>query len=153
MKHSNLWNCAGLVAMALIAGGCASKMAAPQAVEESAISSQPAQPQLDTARTAGAVTPAAVASEKAPGFVVHIDPITGEFLPGPPAGAVTPPKAAETAKVPPPQFFEVPSPVPGGGVMIDLQGHFRTPLVATIDADGKVTLKHETTMPADAVKK
>ena len=37
--------------------------------------------------------------------------------------------------------------------MIDLKGHFRTPLVATIDADGKVTLKHESGAPAGAEKK
>lgn len=153
MKHSNLWNGASLVAMAIIAGGCAAKMAAPKAVEEPLINSQHAEPQLDRARAAGAVTTAAVASENAPGFVVHIDPITGEILPGLPAGAVTPPKAAETAKVPAPQFFAVPSSVPGGGVMIDLQGHFRTPLVATIDADGKMTLKHASPAATDAVKK
>ena len=37
--------------------------------------------------------------------------------------------------------------------MIDLKGHFRTPLAATIDADGKVTLKHESGEPAGAEKK
>jgi len=148
MKQSNFWNGASLVAMAIFASGCAAKMAAPKAVEAPSIHSQHAQPQLDTARTAGAM-----ASENAPGFVVHINPITGEIPPGPPAGALTPPQAAETAKVPAPQFFTVPSAVPGGGVMVDLQGHFLTPLVATIDADGKVTLKHETTMPAGTAKK
>ena len=153
MKHSNLWNGASLVALAIIAGGCAAKMAALKAVKEPSINSRHAQPQLDSARTASAMTPAAVARENAPGFVVHIDPITGEILPGPSAGALTPPKAAETAKMPAPQFFAAPSSVPGGGVVIDLQGHFRTPLVATIDADGKMTLKHETPIPADAVKK
>ena len=33
--------------------------------------------------------------------------------------------------------------------MIDLKGQFQTPLVATINADGKVTLKHEPTLPAE----
>lgn len=153
MKQSNLWNGAGLVALAIFAGGCAGKMAAPQAGAEPAINSQHAQPQLDAARAAGAVTPSAVTRENARGFVVHIDPITGEILPGVPAGGVTPPNAAAAAKVPVPQFFEVPSSVLGGGVMVDLQGHFLTPLVATIDADGKVTLKHETPAAADTVKK
>jgi hypothetical protein len=80
-----------------------------------------------------------------PGIIVYIDPVTGEFLPSPAPGVTTPADAA--AKVSSPQFFEIPSPVPGGGNMIDLKSQFRTPLVATIDADGKVTMKHESAGP------
>ena len=39
-------------------------------------------------------------------------------------------------------WCEVPSSVPGGGVKVDLQGRFQSPLVGTIDADGKVKMQH-----------
>lgn len=147
MNQSTPLNGAGLVALAILAGGCAGKMAAPRTVAEPTISSHNLPPQLDSARTAGVAS-----SENAPGFVVNIDPVTGEILRGPPASALTPPNAAAAANTPAPEFFEVPSSVPGGGVKVKLQDQFLTPLVATIGADGDVTLKHETTMPADTAK-
>jgi len=33
--------------------------------------------------------------------------------------------------------------VPGGGTMIDLQGHFQSPLTATIDSNGKSKIEHQ----------
>jgi hypothetical protein len=154
MRQTRLWRDAGLLTLAVfIAGGCVTNMPAPRGVGEPAISSQNEQPQLDMSRIADPVEPAAVASEKAAGIVVHIDPNTGEFLPEPSAAGVAQPPAAAAAKALLPELYEVASPTPGGGVMIDLKGHFRTPLVATIDADGKVTLKHESGAPAGAEKK
>lgn len=154
MRQSRLWRDAGPLTLAVfIAGGCTANMPAPRAFEEPAISSQNEQPQLDRSRIADPVEPAAVASEKAAGIVVHIDPTTGEFLPEPPATGVAQPPATEAAKAPFPELYEVASPTPGGGVMIDLKGRFRTPLVATIDAEGKVTLKHESNVPAGAENK
>jgi hypothetical protein len=154
MKHLDFWHNVGLTAsLVVFVGGCAANMAAPIAVEEPATSPERAQPLFDAARTAEAAKPSASASKGDPGIVVHIDPTTGEFLPEPPADGVTPPRAADAAKAPVPQFQEVSSPIPGGGVMIDLQGQFQTPLVATIDADGKVTVKHESTLPAGAENK
>jgi len=153
MRQSRFCN-AGLLTLAVFfAGGCAANMPVPRAVGKPAISSQNEQPQLDTSRIADRVEPAAVASEKAAGIVVHIDPTTREFLPEPPATGVAEPPAADAAKAPLPELYEVASPTPGGGVMIDLKGHFRTPLVATMDADGNVTLKHESGVPAGAEKK
>jgi hypothetical protein len=32
--------------------------------------------------------------------------------------------------------------VPGGGVRIDLQGRFQSPLIGTIGTDGKVKIEH-----------
>jgi len=32
--------------------------------------------------------------------------------------------------------------VPGGGVKVDLQGRFRSPLIATVGADGKLKTQH-----------
>jgi len=151
MKQLNLRGNAGLaVFLVVFAGGCAVKIPAPIAVEELATSVERAQPRIDAARTPDPAKPGAAASKEAPGMVVHIDPTTGEFLPEPPADGTTPPRAAEAAKASIPQFYEVPSPTPGGGVMIDLQGQFQTPLVATMDADGKVTVKHEPKLPAGA---
>ncbi|MDZ4345628.1 MAG: hypothetical protein U1E51_24705 [Candidatus Binatia bacterium] len=120
--------------LVVFAGGCAAN-----------IPGQP-QPQFDAARSSDAAKPEMAGTGVASGLVVHIDPKTGEFLPEPPADGVTP-QRANAVKAPAPQFDLVPSPTPGGGVMIDLQGHFQTPLVATIDADGKVTMKHELRAP------
>ena len=39
-------------------------------------------------------------------------------------------------------LVETPSPVPGGGVMVDLQGRFLSPLTATVGADGKIEMRH-----------
>ena len=154
MRQSRLWRNARLLTLAVfIACGCAANVPAPRAVGEPAIGAQNEQPQLDTSRIADPVAPAAVASEKSAGIVVHIDPTTGEFLPDPPASGVAQPPAATAAKAPLPELYEVASPTPGGGVMIDLKGQFRTPLVATTDADGKVTLKHESAVPAGTEKK
>ncbi len=89
-------------------------------------------------------------TEGTAGIVVHIDPTTGRFLPEPPAGNVTPPPATASLKASPPPLYETASPTPGGGVMIDLNGQFHTPLVATINADGKVTLNHASTIPGQA---
>ncbi len=37
--------------------------------------------------------------------------------------------------------------MPGGGVMIDLKGRFRSALTATLSADGKVMMAHVPCMP------
>jgi len=84
-------------------------------------------------------------SEKSPAIIVHIDPQTGQII--------TPPATLSPGQVPqsslgaaektPPQLQQKLSPVPGGGVMIELDDRFQTPLTATIDADGKVRLEHK----------
>jgi hypothetical protein len=151
MKQLNLRGNAGLAMFLVVfAGGCAVKIPAPIAVEELATSVERVQPRIDAARTSHPAKPGAAASKEAPGMVVHIDPTTGEFLPEPPADGTTPPRAAEAAQVSIPQFYEVPSPTPGGGIMIDLQGHFHMPSVATMDDNGKLTVTHEPAMPAGA---
>jgi len=48
---------------------------------------------------------------------------------------------------------EVPSPVPGGGVKVDLHGRFQSPLIVTIDANGKVKTQHLGETPASSDKK
>ena len=133
--------------LVVFAAGCAANVAAPVGVINPATSLGQPQPQFDAARSSDAAKPEMAGTGIASGLVVHIDPNTGEFLPEPLANGVTPQPAANAAKASAPQLYEVPSPTPGVGVMIDLQGHFQTPLVATIDADGKVTMKHELRAP------
>ena len=74
---------------------------------------------------------------------IHRDPVTGE-LGAPPAEApdqvsLPPDDALSTSSE---GLVETPSPVPGGGSMVDLQGRFRSPLTATQDAEGKVMIQH-----------
>lgn len=86
---------------------------------------------------------------------VYTNPNTGEII-QPPAGAPTAetPESLEKAFSTSSQgLVETPSPVPGGGVMIDLQGRFRSPLVATQGADGKVSVEHTPGAPDSGEKK
>jgi hypothetical protein len=86
---------------------------------------------------------AAGAVEGAAGMRIYLDPETGE--PRDP-----PTEAMDQVSLPPDDalstssegLVETPSPVPGGGVKLDLQGRFRSPLIATQDAEGKVTIQH-----------
>lgn len=91
-----------------------------------------------------AVTPATVPGGGS-GVMIYIDPKTGRLLKEPAPGtvplAVSP--ALDNARSTSHQgLVEVPSPVPGGGVEVDLQGRFQNPLIGTIDADGKVRMHH-----------
>ena len=92
-----------------------------------------------------AVTPAAAVPGGGAGVMIYIDPKTGRLLKEPAPGtvplAVSP--ALDNARSTSHQgLVEVPSPVPGGGVKLDLQGRFQSPLIGTIDADGKVRMHH-----------
>jgi hypothetical protein len=74
---------------------------------------------------------------------IYRDPVTGELgdLPAEaPAQVSLPPD--DTLSTSSEGLVETPSPVPGGGVMVDLQGRFRSPLIATQDAEGKITIQH-----------
>jgi hypothetical protein len=81
-------------------------------------------------------------SEDSPSMRAYKDPKTGK-LGVPPAGErpKAAPRAAERTLGPPPEeLVEVPSPVPGGGAMVDLKGQFRSHTTATKDADGKIRI-------------
>ena len=81
--------------------------------------------------------------------VMPIDPKTGEII-TPPAGVLPDPDAQPAvAKKPLAELRETLSPVPGGGVMINLDERFHTPLSATIDIDGKVKFQHKQTSSDD----
>ena len=73
-------------------------------------------------------------------LTVHIDPETGEF--------VTPEEqivAPEDRLAPSSKYSishegleETPSPVPGGGTMVDLKGRFQSPLKTSIDSSNDI---------------
>lgn len=75
----------------------------------------------------------------APGLKAYVDPLTGELLPERPADL--PPEPASAA-LDQSSAGLVESPAPGGGTMIDLQGRFQSPLVATLGPDGTMRLRH-----------
>jgi hypothetical protein len=123
----------------LCAGGIQSTLAAewqPTGAEATqAASSATLVPEHD-GQAAGAV-------EGAADMRIYRNPVTGE-LGGPPAEApdqvsLPPDDALSTSSE---GLVETPSPVPGGGSMVDLQGRFRSPLTATQDAEGKVMIQH-----------
>lgn len=87
----------------------------------------------------------AAVPEGASGMTVYVDPVTGAFLEKPAPGAVPfllTPQIQNAFTTSHQGLVEVPSPVPGGGVKLDLQGRFQSPLVVTIDANGKVKMQH-----------
>lgn len=88
--------------------------------------------------------PAAV-NEGTPGMKVYIDPRTGRILTEPPPGTAPlqlTPNEQNALSTSHQGLVEVPSSSPGGGVKLDLQGRFQSPLIGTIDANGKVKIQH-----------
>ena len=83
----------------------------------------------------------------ASGFRAYVDPETGELIEPPDDAPVEEPPAAAFSTSHE-GLVETPSPVPGGGVMVDLKGRFRSPLTATVGADGKVRMQHGPCMGA-----
>lgn len=74
----------------------------------------------------------------------YVDPESGE-LAGPPthdAPGSAQPGEASTLSNSADAMEEKPSPVPGGGVMIDMKNRFRSPISATIEHDGKLKIEH-----------
>ena len=73
-----------------------------------------------------------------------IDPETGEFV-NPPEQET--PAASESIQpsalsISAETMEEESSPVPGGGVMIDLKGRFQSPVSATVEGNGETTIEH-----------
>jgi hypothetical protein len=108
---------------------------------------QPASAEATQAPSSATLVPddeqPAGAVEGAAGMRIYRDPVTGELRDPPaeaPAQVSLPPYDALSTSSE--GLVETPSPVPGGGVMVDLQGRFRSPLIATQDAEGKITIQH-----------
>jgi hypothetical protein len=74
---------------------------------------------------------------------IHVDPGSGQ-LTEPPAGAVSPPvpQATDALRTFGSRPVEIPSPVLGGGTMVDLEGRFRKPLIGIVEPDGSVVIQH-----------
>ena len=95
--------------------------------------------------------PAAVSS--AHGMMVYIDRRTGALLPGPTRDTVPlqlTPEMQHALSTSAQGLVEVQSSKPGGGVKVDLQGRFQSPLVAITDATGQVTMQHLHAIPGTA---
>jgi hypothetical protein len=82
------------------------------------------------------------------GMVVHIDPNSGEIVAPDrmPVPGQVPQRSVDASKRTSGDLRETPSPEPGGGVMLHLDERFMTPLKVTVDAEGKVTLNHQSGM-------
>lgn len=79
------------------------------------------------------------------GYQAAIDPTTREFV----APTPTPANEAAKAALEPLSrsdhgLVEEPSPVPGGGVMVNLQGRFQNTFTATTNADGEMVIECDT---------
>ena len=91
-----------------------------------------------TSRDASAIpTPTGSAAQRA-----VIDPRTGELLSAPAAVEQELSEDASSSTSDSGLHEEL-SPVPGGGVQVDLQGRFQTPLMIRVDSDGQVNISHE----------
>ena len=144
--------------MGLLAVGAGVAVAAPHAFPGESQPAPSGQKQTGSGASAAqppAEQPAAVPGGAA-GMMIYIDPQTGAILKEPAPGTVplqlTPDlqKALSTSHQ---GLVEVPSPVPGGGVTVDLQGRFQSPLFDTIYADGKLKMRHLHATPESGEKK
>jgi hypothetical protein len=91
-------------------------------------------------------------AEKAPtarmpavGMKIYLDPTTGALVGEPPAGQQPlelTPEQSNAFSTSHEGLVATPSPVPGGGYSIHLQGRFQSPMVATVDASGRVRVEH-----------
>jgi hypothetical protein len=145
MKSSRYFDRFALVALlAGLAIACADKLASTVAAGEPNTIPESAQPSSGMPQSKEAPNSNGRVAPQASGLVVHIDPVTGEILPKP---QVAPdqkpdPQVFQSAPAPASQFVEVASPSPGGGVKVHLNRQFHQPLVATVDSDGKIRLRH-----------
>ncbi len=84
------------------------------------------------------------------GMTVYVDPQTGAFVPEPAPGLEAvelSPQLRNALSTSHDGLIETASPLPGGGVRLDLQGRFQSPMVVTIDANGKLRMRHLTERP------
>jgi hypothetical protein len=84
------------------------------------------------------------------GINVYIDPQTGEFIQEPRQGQealkITPEIQNATSTSSEGLVEEI-SPIPGGGMMIDLKGRFQSPLIIIQDPSGKQKIRHLNDLP------
>jgi hypothetical protein len=92
-----------------------------------------AEPGPGSATNAAASAAADGATPARAGSWINVDPQTGQRIPAPPGGVAIPASPAFSTS----HQGLVEEPAPGGGVMVDLQGRFRSAATATVGADGK----------------
>jgi hypothetical protein len=81
----------------------------------------------------------------ASGIVIYLDPQTGQLLKEPTPGSVPlqlSPSVQRALSTSHQGLVAVPGSVPGGGVKVDLQGRFRSPLIGATGADGTVGIHY-----------
>src|SRR6266849_5933634 len=89
--------------------------------------------------------PAGVTAPAAPGMTIYVDPKTGAIVKEPAPGTVPltlTPQLRNALSTSHQGLVEEVSPIPGGGIKLDLQGRFQNPLMVTIDGEGKVRMQH-----------
>jgi hypothetical protein len=78
-------------------------------------------------------------------MVIYLDPQTGQLRKEPMPGSVPlqlSPSLQSALSTSHQGLVAVPGSVPGGGVKVDLQGRFRSPLIGATGADGTVGILH-----------
>jgi len=125
-----------------------SEVEARSAASIAAVAEVPDTKAVSDATTELADQSAAGALEASAGMRVYVNPNTGR-IETPPADVRAAMAAADRAvfETSSAGLQETPSPVAGGGIMVDLQGRFQTPIVATRSADGKLTIDHSPVQP------
>jgi hypothetical protein len=83
---------------------------------------------------------------------IYIDPATGKFTERPVDARAAQEDAQDNALSTSHEGL-VERPLPGGGSVIDLQGRFQSPLIATLDANGKLTIDHPKAAQPPVAKK
>lgn len=130
-----------LTGLALTAGLLASRGSRHEESDAAAVMASPAKNTDGAASVESTATmPTAAGSA---GRRVYVDPATGRPSSGPPPippGLARLPEVANALSTSSEGLREVPVPLPGGGVMVDLQGRFRSLVTATVHADGTVGL-------------
>ena len=100
--------------------------------------------------------PAFAGEDVAAGMMIHIDPQTGAILREPAPGTVPlplTPQLQNAFSTTHQGLAEVLMSGPGGGVKVDLQGRFQSPLFATVDANGKIKIQHLHESPGSGDRK
>ena len=91
-----------------------------------------------------------------PGMMIYIDPQTGAILQEPAPGTVPlqlTPELQNAFSTTHQGLAEVQMSGPGGGVKVDLQGRFQSPLFATVGASGKTKIQHLHELPESVDQK
>lgn len=141
-KQSYILAGAMLAGLALIAGLVVSRGSHHGESTAAAVVASPAA-NADSAASVESVATMPVAAASA-GRRVYIDPATGRPSSGPPPippGQARRPEVANALSTSSEGLRAVPVAAPGGGVMVDLQGRFRSLVTATVGADGSVGLR------------